>query len=990
MISLVGRIVGDYRLEQVVGTGSLGTVYRARHLRHGRLTAVKVVSEQISADPSFPDRFRKVTEAARRLHHPHIVDIEDVGEDRRQFFIAMEFIEFGTVRALQERRADSLPLERAVEFVRQAAEALTAAHAQGVLHRDLKPENLMLADPGPLGARGGEGGRIKVADWGLAHLVETGLTVVGNLAPGSPPYMSPEQCRGAPVDARSDLYSLGVVLYELAVGYPPFQVTSLADAISKHLEAKPPAPRSVAPTIPQPLEAIIMRALAKSNTERFQSASEMAAALRDVLTTIRPVERRKMAWRQEGIPASQTPDDVGRLRVRFRDDSSAAPERPQPDRAPADAPPAEQRPPDEISAGRRRIHLGRPENVEAQPTVPGMPRPANLQAGAAAPSAPPARSPEAPRKEDSKRIRVTLDRPLLTLVPGQPAVVRITIMNGGKTVDTFPTTVEGVPGNWVQLPPSPPQLNPGERASFGVTVLVPRAAESHAGVYNVTFRVSGVHNATDFSTVGSEWTVLPFASSSVSLAPSRAHGWRQATYGVTLRNDGNFPARYVLAGNDDEQVLQYRFGDPHVELGPGSAVTTRMHVVAPRRWIGSSDARAFTVRADPQAAEGAVIAAAPLAPTLTAGQFVRRPIIPLWVPPVLAIAGIAAFLLLKDRNTVHLDLVPARAVVHVGEAFKLTAQVTNAKGQALSDTGLTWVSGDTTIASIGRDGILHGHALGTTSVTVTRGKFTKTAEIEVLNATVAKLDVSPKSLALPKGASRKLSATAKDAGDNALPRDVSWVSSDPSVVTVGGDGQIVGKDTGKATVTASVEGKIATVDVSVIAPQGGAGGAGGSGSDECVAYDHAALKSMRDKALGWVVTDAHSFVLRFDNGDDGGKAWAVARTFKTHCYLGRHNSRPNHGAFVNEYWLAPSQVPLATIKNEDCTAFNRGGLRTEDRGPQGFVLVDGNTVLLSADTQRDADKMKSIAQQYSQMCFVGRNNKHGPTDHRDFMMQYWK
>ena len=988
MISLVGRVLGDYRLEQMLGAGSLGVVYRATHIRSGARAAVKVLNEQLIADAGFADRFRGIVTAWRRLSHPHVVRVEDAGEERWQYYIAMEYLEFGTLRSLLARRAEVLPLARGVEFVRQTAEALSVAHSQGVIHRDLKPENVMIADAGPGGLKGNEGGSIKIADWGLAQLIDTGMTMVGNLPPGSPGYMSPEQCRGTTPDARSDIYSLGVLLYEVSVGYPPFQVTTLADAIAKHLESTPPAPRSIAPEIPTLLEAIILRCISKAAGERYQTAGELANALRDVLATVRPAERRRVQWRDEPQPPPiQPPSDQGpRIRVHLRDEGGGGGGRPaprgDPERAGAEPMSAGGvRTPDEVSAGRRRINVSRQDAGIDRPTVPDLPaRKPNADAARAAEQR------EAQRvgpPGESKRIKASLDRTLLTLIPGQPAMVRCTILNAGKTVDTFPISIEGVPGNWVQLPDAggAPHLNPGERASVGITVLVPRAAESHAGVYKVTVRVSGLHNDADAATVPSEWTVLPFAATSLTLAPSRRHAWRMATFGLTLRNDGNIPAKFVLSGTDEEQLLRYHFGDPNVTLAQGGSVTIGLQVESALHWIGSAQTRGFTVRADPVApTEG--MSPGPQAPTMAAGQYVRRPVVPLWVPPVLALVGIGAFLLLKDRNTIKLDFVEPQVRVAMGATLRPAVQVTDAKGQALPDTGLTWSVADTTVAVVGGNGQVQPRKLGRTTVRVSRGKWSKTAPLEVIVPVTDAVTVAPKALTLRARATAQLTATARDANGNPLQRDASWSSSDPSVVTVGGNGRVVAKDSGTATITATIDGKNATAEVTVQAAKGGAG----SGAD-CIAYDPGVLKIGRDKTIGFLVTDGATTLLTLDNETDARRALALARGYKSHCYLGRRNVRPNRNSFINEYWAVPSGASVA-IEAEDCVGYNRAGLSIKDLGAQGLMVVDGRSLVIRADTREDAQRIWEIAQQSTRQCFIGRGNKR--PNERDYIVQYWK
>ena len=273
MVSLINRRVGDYLLESQIGSGAVGTVFRAR-TPSGRVAAIKVVHAELTRERSFGDRFSRIA-GASRFAHPYAVPVEEVGESSGQFFIRMELLANGSLRTLLERRAELLPLALGMDFMRQVAEVLAFAHGRGVVHRDLKPENVLCGRPGPSGVIES----VAVVDWGLTQLIDTGVTVVGGRVPGSPRYMSPEQCKGTGADHRSDIYSLGVVMYEVATGLPPFRIDTLAEAFDKHVSTAPPPPRSVAPEVPAALESIILRCLAKSPEQRFQSAEEIASDL---------------------------------------------------------------------------------------------------------------------------------------------------------------------------------------------------------------------------------------------------------------------------------------------------------------------------------------------------------------------------------------------------------------------------------------------------------------------------------------------------------------------------------------------------------------------------------------------------------------------------------------------------------------------------------------------------------------------------------------
>ncbi len=243
----------------------------------GRSVAVKVLLPELAADPTFIERFRREAIAAARLAHPNIVSTFDTGVDHGQAFIVMELVEGRTLRDVLVERGP-LASSEASAIAAQVAGALHYAHEAGIVHRDVKPANILLSGDG----------RVKVADFGIAKaaLVDGGstdfdLTGTGMVV-GTAKYLSPEQFEGLPVDRRSDVYALGVVLYEMLCGRPPFTGgTDMAIGI-KHVEAKPLSPRQVRAGIPRPLEAVVMRAMAKSADKRFPTAAALQSALLSV------------------------------------------------------------------------------------------------------------------------------------------------------------------------------------------------------------------------------------------------------------------------------------------------------------------------------------------------------------------------------------------------------------------------------------------------------------------------------------------------------------------------------------------------------------------------------------------------------------------------------------------------------------------------------------------------------------------------------------
>jgi parallel beta-helix repeat protein len=261
------EIDGRYVLERLLGSGGMGDVWRGTDRQLERPVAVKVMQDPLDD----PRRFQREARIAARLQHPGITVIHDVGTHEGLPFIVMELLHGRDLAFMLSQAPDRrLPVDTAVSLIVQAAEALQAAHAGHVVHRDLKPANLFLQDNGVL----------KICDFGIARIADAteGLTGVGYVI-GSAPYMSPEQCEGTEVDGRSDLYSLGCVLYELLTGQPPFATGGRRAIMDQHLTKQPSGPRTLRPDMPRGLDTIVLNMLAKDPDDRPSSASDVAAAL---------------------------------------------------------------------------------------------------------------------------------------------------------------------------------------------------------------------------------------------------------------------------------------------------------------------------------------------------------------------------------------------------------------------------------------------------------------------------------------------------------------------------------------------------------------------------------------------------------------------------------------------------------------------------------------------------------------------------------------
>lgn len=269
----IGSVLGGrYRLVELLGQGGMATIHRAQDIRLGRDVAVKVLRPEYGRDPDFFARFRQEAQSAASLNHPNIVSVHDYGQGPDGPFIVMEYVEGEDLASLL-RRNGALAPRQAARIAAEVARALDAAHARGIVHRDVKPGNILIATDG----------RVKVTDFGIARAIAEAQLTLPGMTLGSVHYFSPEQARGEPASTASDIYALGIVLYECLTGRRPWEGDSAASVAMARLTGAAPGPSDVMASVPPVLDAIVRRALAPAAEDRFPSAAAMADALESFL-----------------------------------------------------------------------------------------------------------------------------------------------------------------------------------------------------------------------------------------------------------------------------------------------------------------------------------------------------------------------------------------------------------------------------------------------------------------------------------------------------------------------------------------------------------------------------------------------------------------------------------------------------------------------------------------------------------------------------------
>ncbi len=543
MESLIGKTLDrTYRLDQLLGKGGMGAVYKAHDVALNRDVALKMMHPHFTDDETFRARFLQEARAVAALDHPGIVKVYAFGQDQGLLYIVMDLIPGQDLHAWLKRLADEhkiIGLDETLAIVQRVALALHYAHEKGVLHRDIKPANVLLKPTDPaLHEPGDADGYIRLAfqpvltDFGLAKLAEGGVHTQTGTTMGTPPYMSPEQCLGVDLTRHTDIYSLGVVLFELATGRVPFEVKSLTEAIRRHTQEPPPPPRSVNPTLPVEVENIILRALAKRPEDRFATAREMADALKNALPRVSPeltVEPTQVAGTGPYVS----------LMTRLTQQGAAVP------------------------ATRAEIPVAAASQVD-----------------------------------------VYLATPELWVAPGSRAMASLVVFNRGQAPDRLQVSVEGIPADWIQSLTPGVQVLPGTEYEVQLIIQPPQTPQTRPGRYALTCTVASQDYGGQPVKARGTLTVAPYVRFRGELRPLQVPAGRRAQ--IVVENQGNSSQTFALQWQDPAGELTFEPARAQLTVAAGQSAAAEYRAAPrSNRWLGGARKHPFsaTVGASGQEAQ---------------------------------------------------------------------------------------------------------------------------------------------------------------------------------------------------------------------------------------------------------------------------------------------------------------------------------------------------------------------------------------------------
>ncbi len=639
MTSLIGQTINDrYRLDALLGDGGMGTVFRAFDRNLDRQVAIKLMHSHFARQPEFRKRLIQEAQTAAKLDHPSIVRIYDFGESDLGLFITMEYIDGGSLREHLHRLQSLnkfLPFTQSMQIGIQIAEALDYAHRRGVIHRDVKPGNIILKRLSHPDEPGEQPFRSVLTDFGLVKLQEGIPMTQSGATVGTPAYMSPEQCEGMELDGRSDLYSLGIVLYELVTNRLPFTFQSLADAISTHRRGTRPAPPSEYRADAPPLiDGLLAKALAKSPDDRFATGYEMATALRSAKLSLEGTPTRIMTRQELNIldrvedppdgyeleisapghePSVMTlahsvvtlgrnadndvvlpADGVSRHHARLQatslgwevldlggangtwlDDRRLRPQEPTP-----------LLPGAKLRVGPYELELLAPD-VSASAIAYGLAAGTAAAAVAQQATIPGATTRGLPDDGDAAPLSVYAVQDTVEVDPGQQTDIKVEIVNRTEVADRVTIRVQGIPNSWISTPINFVPVGAGESVELTVGILPPHHQSTPVGRQRVLFELVSQRYPNVESTAIMNLVVNPIFAFSAVLEPQQLK--LPGTVTVSVQSTGSAAGEFSVVARDPQDALEFKGEKGRIPLQPGQVAHVNLEVKARESSFFDSD-----------------------------------------------------------------------------------------------------------------------------------------------------------------------------------------------------------------------------------------------------------------------------------------------------------------------------------------------------------------------------------------------------------------
>ena len=684
MTNLIGQTLNKrYRLDALLGDGGMGTVYRAADLNLERQVAIKLMHSHFARQEEFRARLVQEARTSAQLDHPSIVRVYDFGDSEIGLFIAMEFVDGGSLRdhlRRLQRLQKYLPLAQCLQIGIQIAEALDYAHRRKIIHRDVKPGNIILKRLSRPDEAGAQPFRALLTDFGLVKLQEgTSLTQSGATV-GTPTYMSPEQCEGRELDGRSDLYSLGIVLYELVANKLPFTFQTLSEAIAAHHNNLQPATAStLRPEVPPIIDTLLVRAMSKRPDQRFATGAEMADALRSAFVALEGLPTRVMLHQELDIldQVAEPPDgyelqirtpghadslvpltrsvvtlgrnldndivlpadgvsrhhtrlqatslgwevvDLGGVNGTWLNEHRLRPEEPTPLVVGS-----------VLRIGPYEMILQGPEAPLMQedkgtpisaPITPGLPAGTTL---ARVPSSPGMLQPASPVSEQTTPapsgppapLAIHMARDKIVADPGQRVEVKVDVENRGDQEDRVTLSVQGIDPAWVEVPETFVVVPPRQTVSIPFAIQPPRRRGTPSGRQRLRIDIKSQRYPDARVGATAALTVGTFAAFEADMNPTEVRLPGRTM--VTIHNTGNAAASFNVVGRDLQNFVRFRGEREGIALQPNQ--TANVELVLEMRetnLFGEEDAYPFEVE----------VSAGPSARQVLPGEAIARSIIP--------------------------------------------------------------------------------------------------------------------------------------------------------------------------------------------------------------------------------------------------------------------------------------------------------------------------------------------------------------------------